>query len=349
MEFKIQIVPRLLAVCVTIPIAFVWHSYWALVGGIVATRVVTVVLSYLMHPFRPRFGFTGMRHIFAFSFWEWIIGLLNLVGGRADTFIIGRMLGARSVGIYALGCEIASLPTTEIISPLCRVLFSGFVAGRREGDNGSDTLLRILSLLAMIIFPLCVGLSLTAYPIVKLGFGAEWLAAVPLVQLLGVSSTMSLLSAVGEALFSAHAWLKTIIWMTAMVTALRLVLLLLLIPRYGLFGGALAAAIMSFFQEAIYMATAIRRLKIRPRAVLASVVRPVVAVGIMAVVLSWAGVGWTNWDMDDSRLGINLALAVALGASLYVGTLIGLWLAAGRPAGAEADVLLMLKRIRLHA
>ena len=69
-----------------------------------------------------------MKYIFGFSFWEWIIGLLNLVGGRADTMIIGRLLGTGAVGIYGVGGEVASLPSSEIVAPLCRVLFSGFVA-----------------------------------------------------------------------------------------------------------------------------------------------------------------------------------------------------------------------------
>jgi lipopolysaccharide exporter len=256
---------------------------------------------------------------------------------------------AGAVGIYGLGGEIASLPSTEIVAPLCRALFSGFVAGRREGNDGSNTLLRVVSLLALITFPLCLGLSLVAYPVVKIGFGAEWLGVVPLVQVLGVSSMISLFSSIGEALFSAHAWLRTIIWMTAAVTALRLVLLLLLIPHYGLLGGAVAAAAIGIFQEAIYLGTVIRRLKIGIWAILSGLIRPAAAVGIMAAVLAWAGLGWTNGDGSNTELGINLAVAVGLGAVLYTVSLIGLWLAAGRPSGAEADALLIIKRLAFRA
>jgi lipopolysaccharide exporter len=67
MEFKIQIIPRVLALAVTIPAGFLWHSYWALVAGMIATRLLTVGLSYIMHPYRPRFGVSGMKRIFGFS------------------------------------------------------------------------------------------------------------------------------------------------------------------------------------------------------------------------------------------------------------------------------------------
>lgn len=345
MEFKIQIIPRVLGLAVTIPAALIWHSYWALVGGIVATKLLTVCLSYILHPYRPWFGVKGMKHIFSFSFWEWIIGLLNLVGYRADTMIIGRLLGAGAVGVYGVGGEIAGLPNSEIVAPLCRVLFSGFVAERREGNNGSDTMLRVLSMLALLTFPIGVGLSLVADPIVKLGFGPEWLGAVPLIQLLGVSASIGLFNAVGETLFSAHAWLRTILGMTALATVLRLLLLLLMIPYFGLIGGAMAGAVMGLFQEAIYMGMAMRRLKLRLRMVVASVIRPMLAVTIMAAALVCTGLGWTSQDGGSAELGISLAEAIGLGAIVYTASLIGLWFALGRPAGAETDTLLLINRI----
>ncbi len=349
MEFKIQIIPRLLALAVTLPAAFVWHSYWALVGGIVATRAITVVLSYAMHPYRPRLGVAGMKHIFGFSFWEWLIGLLNLLGGRADTIVVGRLLGAGAVGVYGIGGEIASLPSTEIVAPLCRALFSGFVAVRREGSDGSETLLRVLSLLAILTFPLSVGLSLVAYPVIALGFGPDWLGAVPLVQVLGISMTISVFSAVGEALFSAHAWLKAILWMSAIVATLRIGLLLILIPKYGLLGGALAAAAVGIVQEVIYAGTAMRRTSISLRSLLVSVMRPAMAVGIMAAVLVHFGLGWTGAGLSDAELWSNLGRAIGLGAVVYTVSLVGLWLAMGRPPGGEADAVLMIQRILRRA
>ncbi len=344
MEFKIKIIPRLLALAVTIPAAFVWHSYWALVAGIVATQLLTVVLSYTMHPYRPRLGVAGMKHIVGFSFWEWVIGMIGLVGARADSVIIGRLLGTGAVGIYGVGAEIATLPSSEIVEPLCRALFSGFVAERREGNDGSATLLRVLSVLALITFPMSVGLSLVAYPVIKIGFGTEWLPAVPLVQVMCVSSAITLLSSVGAALFSAHAWLRTIVWMSAMTTGLRLLLLLVLIPQYGLLGGALAAATVGLVQEAVYMATSMRRLDIRLLAFLGKIARPAGAVAIMAAVLAWAGLGWTEWEGSNADMGWNLAVAVGLGAASYVVSLLMLWLAAGRPDGAESDALAMVRR-----
>jgi hypothetical protein len=82
--------------------------------------------------------------------------------------------------------------------------------------------------------------------------------------------------------------------------------------------------------------------------VVGSVIRPVAAVGIMAATLTAAGLGWTDWDGDNAALGVSLAGAVGLGAMVYLGSLTALWFAMGRPAGAEADAMSAIGRLR-HA
>jgi O-antigen/teichoic acid export membrane protein len=202
----------------------------------------------------------------------------------------------------------------------------------------------MLSALALVTFPMSIGLSLVAWPVVQLGFGSDWLAAVPLIQVLGVSAAVSLFSAVGEALFSAHAWLKSILWMSSLNAALRLLLLCLLVPHQGLLGGAVAAAAIGVLQETIYVGFAMHRLRIRLSSLLASVTRPAVAVMIMATVLNAVGLGWTGWDARNANVGRDLVLAVILGSAVYVVSVLSLWQAAGRPHGAEMDAMRMLKR-----
>lgn len=344
-EFKIKILPRLLSIGVAIPAAFVWHSYWALVGAIGTSQVVTLILSYTMHPYRPRFGFAGVKQIAGFSFWMWVNSLIGLIGGRVTTVYIGRLFGAAGVGIYGVGVEVATLASAEIVAPLCRALFSGFAAARHEGDNGAETLLRVLSLMSLVIFPLSVGISLVAYPVIKLAFGPEWLKAVPIVEVMGVATTLTLFGSVSGMLFAAHSLVKTMVSMNFASMALRVALIVVLVPRYGLLGGALAVAAMDVAQQLLYLVMAVRRLKISLLLIVLRSIRPVLAVVIMSAVLVNLHLGWTAWSGDSQALGIKLAETIALGAVVYAASLIVLWLASGRPEGGETDAWLMVNRI----
>ena len=53
-DFRLVVTTKLTGFVVTIVTAFALRSYWALVIGVMTAKVARVVLSYLMHPHRPR-------------------------------------------------------------------------------------------------------------------------------------------------------------------------------------------------------------------------------------------------------------------------------------------------------
>jgi hypothetical protein len=71
---------------------------------------------------------------------------------------------------------------------------------------------------------------------------------------------------------------------------------------------------------------------------------------VMAGVLWMAGFAWTGADEPFAASVIRLAESATLGAVTYAVTLGALWVAQGRPDGAEADMMgtisLLLRRIR---
>ena len=62
-DFNFLLAKKLAAAVVGITVAVAFRSYWALVAGIVTSRLVGVVLSYVVHPFRPRPSLNGSREL----------------------------------------------------------------------------------------------------------------------------------------------------------------------------------------------------------------------------------------------------------------------------------------------
>ena len=195
-EFVLMSLPRLVSIVVAITLAFVLRSHWALVCAIMTSITLRVGLGYVMHPFRPWFRLRAWRQIAGFSFWSWLISLTSLLRDRCDSFVIGRVFDITQVGIFSLGTEIATLPTTELISPLSRACFSGFASVRSSDSSQADTaqaFLRVIGSTALIALPAGVGISLVADPIVKLAFGPGWGGATVVIQVLGVAMTTMVL------------------------------------------------------------------------------------------------------------------------------------------------------------
>lgn len=344
-EFLLQILPRIVSIVVTISAALIWHSYWALIAGILTGRIVRTVFGYRMHTWRPRFTLSAWRDLIGFSLWIWAVSLAELVRDRMDMFVVGRVITPTAVGVYAMGEEVAVLPSTEVILPLCRACFSAFAAARRAGQGMEEAFMRPVATTFLITFPAGLGISLVADPLVRVIMGEKWTPAIPIIELLGIMSAVSVFGLVASTLLSAHAMLRRQFSITVICLVLRLVLLVLLVNRFGILGAAIGAFSGMLLEHSMFLVVVFSRFKLSVAELARRIWRTVAAGSIMAGVLIATGLGWTRTGGDIPHLVYTLAGAVTLGAAVYTLALLALWWVSGRPQGAEADGLAVVTRL----
>jgi O-antigen/teichoic acid export membrane protein len=255
-------------------------------------------------------------------------------------------LSPTQVGVFAVGMEIATLPATEVVDPICRACMPGFAAALRSGstEEVAEAYLRILALIALLVLPAGIGISLVAGPVVALGFGQDWLAAVPVVAVLGAAWTLTLFGNVSSALLNARAMLRTLMVIAALSAAARLPLMPYFITHHALTGAAIATAIIVVAEHSVLMACALRLLRLPVLRLLRCVLRPALATAAMALVMWSAGMGWAPAPASAGTAALALLQGVALGLASYAAALGALWTLAGYPPGAEADLLNLLRR-----
>jgi lipopolysaccharide exporter len=339
-EIAIMVFPKLCGIVAAMTAAVLLHSYVAMLIGMGVNRILRVVMSYVMHPYRPGLSLKAWRGLAGYSAWTWLLSLAVLVRDRSDSLLIGRLMSTASVGFYSVGAEVAALPTTELIEPLGRAAFSGFAAGRQQKIDVGETFLRLIGSAALLTLPAGVGLSLVAAPLVALAFGSGWAQAVPVLRILSLSFTVMVFGHLSLHLLSAHALLGRLVGITLAGAVARVVLLMMLIPGFGLTGAAVGAAAAVVLEQALTVWTALRQFHIDPRTMVSRIWRPVLATGAMAAMLAGTGAGWS----DDSGIPI-LIEAVLGGAATYIAVLLASWALAGQPDGAETDVLRLLRRV----
>ena len=110
-EFKFLVAKKLISFCITVPLAFILKNYWALVIGMLAGKSAGMALSYLVHPYRPRFSLAARHELFQFSKWLLLNNLLFFLRFRSAHFIIGKTAGTHALGLYTIAYEISNLPT----------------------------------------------------------------------------------------------------------------------------------------------------------------------------------------------------------------------------------------------
>lgn len=346
-EVLLMLVPRIASTLTAVGLAYAFRSYWALMVAISLSSVIRVAMGYALHPFRPRLGLRAWHQIAHFSFWSWLLSLTGLVRDRCDTFVVGRILGITQVGTFSVGVEIASLPASELVAPLARASFSGFAAARNSGTDADAalTFMRVLSSAVLLSFPAGVGISLMAKPIVRLAFGDRWLGATTVIEVLGVGFLILVPGLISASLLNAYGMLRSTFVVQLAAVAARISLITVLVMHMGLPGAAIGTMAGAAVEHLLYLAMALRRLRLTLADLLRQTWRCSAAAGAMAAALVGSGLGWSQTPDAPGSAAASLVAAVPSGAAVYGVVLAGLWLAAGRPQGAERDALDVGRRL----
>ena len=341
-EFRLWILPRLASMAATLTVAAVFHSYWALISGILLQRVLRVYFSYRMHPYRPGLSLRAWRQLLGYSMWSWGVSVLVLLRERCDSIVIGRLLDPTRVGIYTIAAEIAALPTSELVQPLCRAAFTGFATEQSAELNPGATYLRLIATATLLTLPAAVGISLVAPLVVAVAFGPLWVEAGPLIAMLALAGSMTVIGNISSTLLQARGLMRATLQIELAVLLTRIVLLVIFVDRYGLWGAAVAAAVAISAEQGIYAVMTFRRFRVRLSQLVGAVWRSAAATGAMTGVLLWSGFGLPE---HGEQPVLMLLTASAVGATVYGVTLSGLWWLGGLVDGAESDVMALGRRM----
>jgi lipopolysaccharide exporter len=105
---------------------------------------------------------------------------------RWDGLLVSHFFGPGPAGAYNLAYNLADVPAIQIGEQIGDVLLPSFA--RLEGERRKAALLRALALLALIVFPLAVGLGAVAETLVALLFDERWQLLAPMLVLLSALS-----------------------------------------------------------------------------------------------------------------------------------------------------------------
>jgi len=337
-EFMLQVGKKLAGFTVTLIAALVFRTYWALVAGIIVSRLAGMLLSYLTHPYRPRFSLAAPSELFHFS--KWLLGnnIANLGRDRSSDFIVGRIAGPQSLGLYNIAQEIVTLPTTELVAPVNRAAYPAYARLLNDLGGLRYTYLQMVSMVALVALPAAVGLGLTAHIFVPILLGPKWMDAVPLMQILAAGGAISALQSSSWSVFLALGKARTVTFLGLGSLVVMLPMLVALTWWHGAQGAAIAQLIIMCLLVVVTYALLLHDLKMKLTALLARFWRPLVGMATMAAGVLALEAQWP-FAASFAAQCLRLASAVVTGAATYCCTVLALWWLAGKPEGGERLIL----------
>jgi lipopolysaccharide exporter len=343
-EFIYGIAKKLSALVVTLILAFLWRSYWALLAGMLTTRVVGVMLSYWLHPYRPRPCLTARHDLFHFSIWMLLSNLLISLVHRVPDFVIGRVVGPAALGLYTLAYEISNLPTTELVWPISRAVFPGYSKMAEKDGELCRGFVDVLSVILLVTVPAGLGIIVLSEPFVHVLLGERWLEAIPLIQVLAVFGILRACMSNLGAVYLALGRPQILSYLALLHLAVLSAAMFWLVPEHGAYGAALATLLAVAIQIPIGFTVVMRETGLGIGALAAVIWRPMVAGLAMAATIVTMRSSWTAADAGYfPGYLLQLVALVPLGAGIYVTVILGLWFINGCPGGGESKLLTLAR------
>ncbi len=239
---------------VAVGLALLGYSYmsmvWAALAGTAASLSVSLLLRPRELPWLP--GRQGMRAVAAFGAYATGGGLIDEASVAAPDLIIGKLIDIESLALFGKATSVLNMFNQLITSAISPVVFPLFAADERAGGQGGagPAYLRTVSYMTALSWPFFFFLACMALPLVKLLYGQQWIACVPLIRIMCLSSAVYSMFSMARYLLVATGKMRVQVGIDAWSGALKVALVLAAAP-FGLVAVAWSVVLALLLRSAL--------------------------------------------------------------------------------------------------
>lgn len=199
MDFKnlfiVRVLTALVPLVVTVPLAFFFKSYWALVAGTLARDVVNALILTVKSRWKPKFvfNFRMLKEMLSFSIWSMVENISVWLTGYVGTFVVGSMLNAYYLGLYKTTISTIASYLGLVTSATTPVLFSAMSRCQDDDNALLEVYYRFQRLVALLVFPLGFGMCIYRRLVTQILLGSQWLETA---DFMGIWALMSAITVV---------------------------------------------------------------------------------------------------------------------------------------------------------
>lgn len=170
--------------------ALAWYGYgvWALAWQGLLAPTITTALLWLESKWRPRFIFDSRAAVDLGRYGLYLLGhtSINYWLRNGDKLLIGKLVGAYDLGIYTRAYTLMLLPLNNIGAVLGQVMFPALSQLQNDLPRFKRSYLSALQAIALVMFPLMIGVSALCEPLVIFLLGPQWKEVTPILQILSL-------------------------------------------------------------------------------------------------------------------------------------------------------------------
>ncbi|MDO9254787.1 MAG: lipopolysaccharide biosynthesis protein [Bacteroidales bacterium] len=234
-QAKLSIVSVILAGLTGIYLAFHGHGVWSLVYQSICLYTLNALLLGLNVKWLPLLKFSqhSFRTLFGFGSKLLAAGLIQAIYSNLYSVLIGKVFSTKELGLYAKSSQFTLYPSSMMTNMLQRVLYPYLSQYQNDNKTLFELNKQYYTIIAMLFFPLFVGLGVLAEPFVRLLLSDTWLEAVPLIRILAITFLFYPFINVNMFIFQIKGMSSRFLWIEVL-TKITGVIILLITIKYGL-------------------------------------------------------------------------------------------------------------------
>lgn len=189
---QVGTVVSLLSGLIALVAAYQGLGVWSLVLQTLSASFLTVIMLWMLHPWRPKlvFSFLSIRSFWGFSGYFMLSALLQRTYVNIFAMVIGRVYSTPDAGFYAQAQRLQQLPIQLLTGIISRVAFPVFSSSSEDKEKLVRGLRKALALGMFMSVPVAVWLLMLAEPLVLVLFGEKWRPSVPVLQVLSLAAML---------------------------------------------------------------------------------------------------------------------------------------------------------------
>lgn len=335
----LEVLTTVLSGTTGIILAFMGWGYWALVAQGVSLRFFRSIGYFWMTKWLPMFKVQvdAIREIIGFSGNLLGFRMINYWARNVDNLLIGRTLGSVQLGFYNQAYTLMMYPIRMLSSVINPSLQPVFATAQDEPEKIAPTYLLLLEMIALITFPLGIFLFLFAGPVIRVLWGNQWDASVPVFEVLAFLTMIQPLMATSGSVFIARNKAQLLFRLGA-VTSVIIIAGIAAGSAFGILGVATGYAITYWgLATPLTLYYLAKTLEIKLKQMLKLFIKPVIITLILVPAL-WLfrsrNFPWSNVGLVAGAGTLALVIWAGVGFILY---------------RKQFQTILQVLRLRYHA
>lgn len=187
--FVVRMLVAMVPLLITVPIAFIFRSHWALVIGTLVKDLLNATFLTIRSKWKPSFRYSckKLKEMLSFSLWTVLENVTIWLGTNAGTFIVSNIMGSYYLGMYKTSISTIGGYYAIIQSATMPVLFSALSRYQQNESEFQEVLFRFQRIVALLVFPIGFGLLVYNQLGTMILLGSQWTMTANFVGLYALS------------------------------------------------------------------------------------------------------------------------------------------------------------------